>query len=731
MEMYRIPSIAISGAKYYEEDVDQNGEPTGNFQELSFTPMVVLLNRDEAGTISVNRFNPIVIDGTEVKTIVEDLYLPGDREFKPRPRSYIRDINNSYPYVLAGYHRYESIGVYQNLHVGSYAYPPPYRNPSIIDSSLCYSRESIPYDDDYSKFNLGAYFDPYTGSFYTIVRRYLRGYDNIILDLKKITYNAFNDTKKFLMSLFGIYFEDGLFMYPSRLYMNNGENSKIFGSYVYTGEYYNEAILEWSLVYPDDVITDDNLTEIDGVSIAQDGSISVTETSLKQINVKLKASNLPDGSVTSKTIPVYLNDIPEEGIYNPGGVSRPSGGGGAFGNGTFGRPESSDPVGNDVPLGSVEGDMSTTGFMTRYLCSSATLGIFGEWLWSDEFGLTVAKGVISLIFGSPAESVISLMSYPFDISRMSGINTHQQNIFWGHVNSLIASTALDSQSCYIDWGTIQLDEYWGNFLDYSPHTKIELYLPWGPGFVSIDPGQVLPGSIKVITNIDLMKGSCTHNVIGYSNTGNVSNNVMIGSYSGQCGKQIPVISNDSAAKAAGVVVSAVSAAVAPVIGAAAGAGANALGAAIGTKGITTGPIPSPRGGFINAGAGKFGRTFQILDSAAEGLDKGLSRGTRVGGKIATTSLAIARTPMSISRNGGFTDGSASLSIQYPYLIVSRPIQSVADNYGSHYGYPSNIYAKLSNLKGYTEVGEIHLENIPATVTEIDELDKLLKGGVIF
>ena len=410
-----------------------------------------------------------------------------------------------------------------------------------------------------------------------------------------------------------------------------------------------------------------------------------------------------------------LNNIfyPEgRGLYDPGN-SEYGGGigpGGSGGTGNFGQNEISDSV--IPPSGSVEGDASSTGMYTRYLVNSSYLDIFGDWLWTTDLGLAIAKSAISVLYGDPAESVISLLSFPFQFANtgaMSGIVTKVQNLYWGNHNSLLPFYAIHSNAVSIDWGSIELYEYWGNFLDYTPHTKIDLYLPWGTGFVSIDPGQCLPGTLKVITNVELSKGSCIHNVIG-------NNGVVIGSFAGQCGKQMPLFSSDFASKMAGLVTAA---AAGIVVGASAGVGI-AAGANYGSKiGITT-----SSGNFIP-------KDGAVIDMASEQMMSNISQTGRVAGKIATTSLAINKTPVHVSRNGGFTDGSASLGVQYPYIILSRPTQSVPEEYGHHYGYPSNISAKLNTLKGYTEIGEIHLDGISATDSELKELDAILKGGVIF
>ena len=85
----------------------------------------------------------------------------------------------------------------------------------------------------------------------------------------------------------------------------------------------------------------------------------------------------------------------------------------------------------------------------------------------------------------------------------------------------------------------------------------------------------------------------------------------------------------------------------------------------------------------------------------------------------------------VKRTGSLSSASGFMGIKKPYLILSRPIQSLPSEYNTFRGYVSNITLSLSECSGYTKVAEIHLENIPATSSELDELDGLLKAGVIF
>lgn len=85
----------------------------------------------------------------------------------------------------------------------------------------------------------------------------------------------------------------------------------------------------------------------------------------------------------------------------------------------------------------------------------------------------------------------------------------------------------------------------------------------------------------------------------------------------------------------------------------------------------------------------------------------------------------------VKRTGSLSSASGFMGIKKPYLILSRPIQSLPSEYNTFRGYVSNITLALSECSGFTKVSEIHLENIPATSSELDELDGLLKAGVIF
>lgn len=358
----------------------------------------------------------------------------------------------------------------------------------------------------------------------------------------------------------------------------------------------------------------------------------------------------------------------------------------------------------NLPNGSFGADIASSGMYTKYLCNNALLNLLAEFFWEDNVGIQALKAVL----GNPIDSIISLTAYPFALDTL--VPKTSTTIYFGQYDSHFSAFSLTKSSFQIDWGTVTIPFFWGSFLDYSPYTKIQLYLPWGVGFVSIDPNEVVPwssknsynkadfvnGTIRVVTNIELDKGACVHNIIG-------NNGRVIGSFGGVVGKQVPVTGSDNSARILAMMSAAISS-------------SSAVGMAA--------------GGTVAAGKNLAYGKGMTMAERAEGREMIGNYKSSVGGAIQSLSGGLA-SPPSYPRAGTFSDATNTLGYQYPYLIISRPSQSVPQQYGRFMGYPSNIFrAHLGEVRGYTEVSSIHLENISATANELDELESILKGGVL-
>lgn len=105
----------------------------------------------------------------------------------------------------------------------------------------------------------------------------------------------------------------------------------------------------------------------------------------------------------------------------------------------------------------------------------------------------------------------------------------------------------------------------------------------------------------------------------------------------------------------------------------------------------------------------------------------LGAGAAVLGGI--TNLAF-NSHANVERSGSFTGNAGAMGSKIPYLIISRPQTAMAQNFETLSGYPSNTYTKLSACTGFTQVKFVHVENLNATDAEKQEIEQLLKEGVI-
>ena len=387
-----------------------------------------------------------------------------------------------------------------------------------------------------------------------------------------------------------------------------------------------------------------------------------------------------------------------------------------------------------IPNGSVEQNDAGAGIYSRWLVSPAQLADMADYIWQQP--LDVLTGLLTAIVGKPIDAIIQLTSYPFNVGAYIGGSGG--NIKIGNLITDTSGTKLTSNAGSIDWGTINFASsgaanYYGNFLDFSPYTQYKLYLPWGVGFVDIDANDIISisngkftgGSISVRTNFEIGKGTAVHNV--YNHLG-----VVIGSYCCDIGRTIPIIGSDYASKSVRSAVGMIGLAVAggAAIAGASSAISGAVASATTSKLLGMASLElSPR--FVNSSRA-FGLSAAEKASAiGQGLADTLSNIPRWHRNLTLASAAaVATGTPNTYRNGVFLEGSAGMNIQYPYLIITKPDMSLPENYGRFNGYPSNIYATLGSLRGYTEVAEIHLSGLNATVSELAELEDILKGGVI-
>lgn len=106
----------------------------------------------------------------------------------------------------------------------------------------------------------------------------------------------------------------------------------------------------------------------------------------------------------------------------------------------------------------------------------------------------------------------------------------------------------------------------------------------------------------------------------------------------------------------------------------------------------------------------------------------VASGNVTGGTLTVASSVLGQKE-SIGRSGSISGNSGLMDNMTPYLIVERPIQSLANGYKHFVGYPSNITYTLGGLSGYTEIESVISNTLTCPQIEQDEIIDLLKGGV--
>ena len=301
---------------------------------------------------------------------------------------------------------------------------------------------------------------------------------------------------------------------------------------------------------------------------------------------------------------------------------------------------------------------SASALWSVYHPSQTELNSFGAWLWTDNI-ITQIQQVLQ----NPMEGIITLhkvFATPVD----SGTGT----IVVGRLDSEVPSATVSQQYVFVDCGSIDCFEEFGNVFDYSPHTNISLYLPF-IGIVPLNTDEVMRGTINVTYGVDVFTGAC----LAMIEVTRDANTINMYQYSGVASVEYPL----------------------------------------------TGSV---HGGLIN---GLLGIASGVAGIALASTGAGAAAGAAVAAGGAANALKS-----STHHSSGFSGNAGAMGIKKPYLIIERPQTKVASTFPYLNGYPSNVSGTLSEFSGQVVVKHVHVEGIPATDTELSQIEALLKEGIL-
>ena len=361
----------------------------------------------------------------------------------------------------------------------------------------------------------------------------------------------------------------------------------------------------------------------------------------------------------------YLNGAELGHIYNPANpMDNKEQEGDEGGNGDWDNDDQGVPV-PDLP--SI--DITALGGLHLYRLTASDFASLMSYLTSNDPGESILKW-----FANPIQGITAcyMLPYPAHAAGSAAITV------LGITTGVSAYTA-DQWEEY-DLGSVYITTRYGDcFLDYSPTTRVSMYLPFC-GIKQLNADDIIGHNVGVVYQFDNISGACVCYI--------TSDAKVRYTFNGSCAIGVP-ISQDNWGQ---------------TYIAAATAAAGAISGGIGGAGAA-----------IAQGESKLG----IGMSAAAGAVQG-------GG-----GLSAFNSKPSVSRSGSFTGAGSALGIPHPFLIIERPDKTKMGDPKSIIGITCGRVMPLGSLSGFNSIDQVHLHGITATAAELDEIERLLYEGVIF
>lgn len=210
--------------------------------------------------------------------------------------------------------------------------------------------------------------------------------------------------------------------------------------------------------------------------------------------------------------------------------------------GTGGGTGSFDGTGDNIDTPSLPTLSSVdTGFITLFNPTIAQLKELASYMWN---GSLFDLNTWQKLFADPMDAILGLSVVPVAVP-----NGDTGEVKVGNISTGVSMTKAASQYVVVDCGTINVNEYWGGYLDYDPYTKAELYLPYC-GIHQIATDDIMGKAVHVVYHVDILSGACC----AYVKCGGS----VLYSFIGQCASSIPISGTDFTNVINGVISAAVS-----------------------------------------------------------------------------------------------------------------------------------------------------------------------------
>lgn len=345
----------------------------------------------------------------------------------------------------------------------------------------------------------------------------------------------------------------------------------------------------------------------------------------------------------------------------------------------YGDPYQETDGESDIPGGD---SVSVPGLPSVSATSSGVIGLFApsaaqmrqlaDYMWTDFGGsATTTDDILKEIVQAIKRSICNPLDYiiGLNIIPSDGLMIGSSDtVRFGFTSSGVSMPRLNSQFFIVNCGTLSFDKLCGDtFLDYAPYSKFSIYLPY-IGFQDVDANDFVGHTIGVIYHGDAVTGAVTAYI--------TKDGSVMYQYSGCCALSIPLNADGWGSTISGAVQIASSLITGAVSGGAAGVASSAI-----------------------SGAANVAANPSLLSPQ-------------------------------VRHSGAVSGGAGAMGVQKPFVIREAVRFHSTAGFNSVSGYPSYYYKQLSNVHGFTVVENVHLHGVKATNEEIEEIENLLKTGVI-
>ena len=294
--------------------------------------------------------------------------------------------------------------------------------------------------------------------------------------------------------------------------------------------------------------------------------------------------------------------------------------------------------------------------------------------------VTQMNNFVNYIYSAPEQIITNfkkLWVNPMDsiislaLSPIAVPTGNNEEIKFCGVGSGVVAPVITEQYMKIDCGTLKLNEEYNTLLDYSNYTQVKCFLPFF-GFVDLNADEVMNAEIHIEYNVDLLTGEALAVIkcTKFKQIGKVKIDY------NSCLYQF--------------------------------------------KGNLLSQVPLT------------GNNYQQLYSGVINLVTAVALPNPVS--VAGVANDLLGQKVTTQHGGSLTGNGGALGEYIPYLIVTKPIRHLPENFQSRLGYPSDLgQFTFEQYKGYLEVDRDSLKfnDIPyITSDEMEELKNILESGVI-